>query len=118
MYGKVIFREGGEKGARLQRILTERLNAQGVITVPKEKIEKWYDMDRAYPFGCACHYVLHDKNEVDIFKTIMQSEEMQDESVRWKVTRFSHDRKFMEWVREAELENCKEADDNGKRKKV
>ena len=104
-YGKVIFKEGGEKGARLQQTLIERLNQQGVITVPKETIKKWYEQDRIERVGCVHSYMLHDKNEIDIFRTVMKSEEMQDESVQWKITRFDHDREFMKRVDETEKEN-------------
>ena len=102
-YGKVIFKVGGEKGAKLQRTLVEQLNAQGVITVSKDMIEKWYNQDRAEIVGCAHSYVLHDKDEVDIFRTVMESEEMKDETVRWKITAHDHDREFTQWVRETEL---------------
>ena len=107
-YGKVIFKEGGEKGAKLQKILAERLNTQGVIVVSKDLIEKWYEQDRMEHLGSVNSYALHDKNETDIFRTIMESEEMQDDSVKWKITRFDHDREFTKWVNETEKKNWAE----------
>ena len=101
-YGKVVFRKGGETGARLQKTLIERLDNQGVITVPKATIEKWYESDRQERVGCVHSYALHNKEEADIFKTIMESAEMQDESVKWKITRFDHDREFLKWAQDNE----------------
>ena len=106
-YGKVIFKQGGEKGANLQKTLVSRLNAQGVITVSKDLIEKWYEQDRVELAGCVHSYALHNREETDIFKTIMESEEMQDESIRWTITRFEHDRKFRKWCEEIEEKNSK-----------
>lgn len=121
-YGKVIFREGGEKGAKLQRRLVEQLNAQGVIVVTKDMIEKWYMQDKNEIVGCAHSYVLHSKDEVDIFRTVMESDEMKDESVKWKITMHDHDKEFMDWVRATELNNWddfeEKEEENGKRKKV
>ena len=121
-YGKVIFREGGEKGAKLQRRLVEQLNAQGVIVVTKDMIEKWYMQDKNEIVGCVHSYVLHDKDEVDIFRTVMESDEMKDESVKWKITMLDHDKEFMDWVRATELNNWddfeEKEEENGKRKKV
>ena len=121
-YGKVIFKEGGEKGAKLQRRLIEQLNAQGVIVVTKDMIEKWYMQDKNEIVGCAHSYVLHNKDEVDIFRTVMESDEMKNESVKWKITMRDHDKEFMDWVRATELNNWddfKEKEkENGKRKKV
>lgn len=101
-YGKVIFGKGGETGAILQRTLNIRLNQQGVITVPVSTIEKWFEEDKATNVGSVNSYVLHNKEEADIFRTIMESDEMQDESVKWKITRFNHDREFRKWVAEAD----------------
>lgn len=124
-YGKVIFREGGEKGAKLQRRLIEQLNAQGVIVVTKDMIEKWYMQDKNEIVGCAHSYVLHSKDEVDIFRTVMESDEMKDESVKWKITMRDHDKEFTDWVRATELNNWAEDEyfeqkekENGERKKV
>lgn len=123
-YGKVIFREGGEKGAKLQRRLVEQLNAQGVIVVTKDMIEKWYMQDKNEIVGCAHSYVLHSKDEVDIFRTIMESDEMKDESVKWKITMRDNDKEFMDWVHITETNNWDEEyfeekeKENGKRKKV
>ena len=124
-YGKVIFRDGGEKGAKLQRRLVEQLNAQGVIVVTKDMIEKWYMQDKNEIVGCVHSYVLHDKDEVDIFRTVMESDEMKDESVKWKITMLDHDKEFMDWVRVTEKNNWAEKEyfeekekENGKRKKV
>lgn len=124
-YGKVIFRDGGEKGAKLQRRLIEQLNAQGVIVVTKDMIEKWYMQDKNEIVGCVHSYVLHDKDEVDIFRTVMESDEMKDESVKWKITMRDHDKEFMDWVRVTEKNNWAEKEyfeekekENGKRKKV
>ena len=99
-YVKVIFRKGGEKGAKLQNTLISQLNKQGVITVPEATIAKWYEEDKKELVGCVHSYVLHNKEERDIFRTIMESAEMQDESVKWKITRFNHDREFAKWVSE------------------
>lgn len=101
-YGKVIFKDGGEKGAMLQRKLISALNKAGVITVDDIQIEKWYQEDRINPVGCVHNYVLHDKDEVCIFNAIMESDDMQDESVDWHVTRFEHDGKLRKWVKEVE----------------
>ena len=124
-YGKVIFRDGGEKGAKLQRRLVEQLNAQGVIVVTKDMIEKWYMQDKNEIVGCAHSYVLHNKDEVDIFRTVMESDEMKDESVKWKITMRDHDKEFMDWVHITEMNNWAEKEyfeekekENGKRKKV
>ena len=110
-YGKVIFREGGEKGARLQNTLNSRLSAQGVIVASKETLQKWFEEDKIERVGRVCSYALHDKKEVDIFKTIMGSDEMQDESVQWKVSKFGidrHDREFRKWLKKTEKENWAE----------
>lgn len=121
-YGKVIFKEGGEKGAKLQRRLVEQLNAQGVIVVTKDMIEKWYMQDKNEIVGCAHSYVLHSKDEVDIFRTVMESDEMKDESVKWKITMRDHDKEFTDWVRATELNNWDDFEEkekeNGKCKKV
>lgn len=101
-YGKVVFGKGGERGATLQRTLNTRLNQQGVITVPVATIEKWFEEDKATNVGSVNSYVLHNKEEADIFRTIMESDEMQDESVKWKITRFNHDREFRKWVAEVD----------------
>ena len=101
-YGKVIFMVGGEKGAKLQNILISQLNAQGVITVPKQTIQKWYEDDRMELTGCIHSYALHNKEETDIFRTIMESQDMQDPDVKWKITRFNHDREFRKWIDETE----------------
>ena len=86
----------------MQRTLNIRLNQQGVITVPVSTIEKWFEEDKATNVGSVNSYVLHNKEEADIFRTIMESDEMQDESVKWKITRFNHDREFRKWVAEAD----------------
>ena len=124
-YGKVIFRDGGEKGAKLQRRLVEQLNAQGVIVVTKDMIEKWYMQDKNEIVGCVHSYVLHGKDDVDIFRTVMESDEMKDESIKWKITMRDHDKEFMDWVRVTEKNNWAEKEyfeekekENGKRKKV
>ena len=101
-YGKVIFNKGGETGARLQNTLISRLNAQGVITVPKSTIHKWFEEDKKEIVGSIHTYVLHNRQEEDIFRTIMESAEMQDASVKWKISRFNHDREFRKWVKESE----------------
>ena len=106
-YGKVIFNKGGEKGAELQKTLNSRLAAQNIIVASKDTIDKWYEEDKMEVVGRICSYALHDKNEVDIFKTIMESDEMKDETVQWKVSRFGidrHDREFRKWLRENEKE--------------
>lgn len=81
-----------------------------MITVSKDLIEKWYEQDRVELAGCVHSYALHNREETDIFKTIMESEEMQDESIRWKITRFEHDREFRKWCEETEKENWAEED--------
>lgn len=128
-YGKVIFKKGGEEGAKLQRTLITRLDAQGVITVPKATIDKWYNEDKMELVGCVHSYKLHNKEEADIFRTVMESEEMQSPYIRWKITRFDHDREFTKWCeetsyyisgKEAELVDAPEKEEkkHGKRKKV
>lgn len=104
-YGKVIFGIGGEEGARLQKTLISRMNVQGVITVPTATIEKWYEEDKMEQYGCIHSYALHDQNETDIFKTIMESKEMQSEYVKWMITRHETSRKFRNWVKEVERKN-------------
>lgn len=99
-YGKVTFLVGGEKGAKLQNTLYSRLNAEGIITVPKETIEKWYEDDKKDSAGCDHTYVLHSKEEVDIFRTVMESDEMKDNSVIWKIYRFNRDKRFQNWIKE------------------
>ena len=126
-YGKVLFKVGGEKGAMLQNILITRLNAQGVITVPNATIQRWYESDRTETTGCSHTYVLHNKQEVDIFRTIMESKELQDESIKWKICRFEHNREFRKWAEESNIvsdpdqifkpRNKKEKND-GEREKV
>lgn len=108
-YGKVIFSEGGIHGADLQRKLVERLTQHNVISVPEEKIQKWYDHDRMDPCGCVHSYVLHDEEEADIFRTVMESEEMRDDSVKWMITRFNHDRGFRKWVKDVEKHRREDA---------
>lgn len=101
-FGKVIFKRGGERGALLQRTLAERLKEKGVIDVDDETIQKWYEEDLKELAGSVHTYVLHNGEQADIFRSIMESPEMADPSVRWKVTSFCRDKEFIRWVEQTE----------------
>lgn len=104
LYGKVLFKTGGEESARLQRHLTENMAVQGVITVDRLQVEKWFNEDRINPVGCTHCIVLHNRKEEDIFRTIMESEEMQHPMIVWKVDKMKNDRDFLKWVESVEKE--------------
>lgn len=110
-YGMALFSVGFERGARLQRTLIEAMNARGVITVPPADIQKWYDEDRVSPIGCSHCYVLHNKDEEDAFRTVMESEEMQDENVLWKISKSKSDREFLKWCENVDPYVVEKGDD-------
>ena len=101
-YGVVTFHEGGEKGAKLKRTLIERMNATGVITVGESEIKTWYEEDLKDDFTTTHKFALHSKEELDIFKTVMESQDMKDPSIEWTVKRFERDRKLRKWIKGVE----------------
>ena len=116
-YGIVTFHHGGEKGAKFKKLLVEKMNRAGVITVSEIDIKNWYNEDCKEPFVSTHKYALHDKDEADVFKAIMESKEMQDESIEWRICRFDRDPKLRKWIKGVEKRR-KEAEKNGKRTKV
>ena len=110
-YGQVNFFFGGKESAELQRTLIELLNSHGVISVSEAWIQKAYDEDKKVLHGATHQYVLHNKQEADIFRTVMSSEAMHDERINWRVTRRPN-KNLARWMKE------KEARENGGRKEV
>lgn len=116
-YGIVTFHHGGEKGAKLKKSLVEMMNKAGVITVSEMDIKAWYNEDCKEPFVSTHKYVLHNRDEADIFRAIMSTDDMQDPSIEWCITLFDRDPKLRKWVKGVEKRR-KEEKKHGKRKKV
>ena len=116
-YGIVTFFEGGEKGARLKRTLIEKMNVAGVITVGESEIKTWYEEDLKDNFTATYKFALHNKEELDIFKAIMESKEMSDPSIEWKIRHFENDPKLRKWIKGVEKRR-REAEKNVKCDKV
>ena len=116
-FGMVTFYRGGEESADLKKLLVERMNEEGVITVSEMDIKNWYEEDLKDPNPVTHQFALHNRKEVRAFKTIAEGLHIQDQTVVWKVTLFEPDPKMCEWTKGVEKRR-KEEKKNGKRKKV
>ena len=78
-----------------QRDFLLAMNGAEIIQISREDVENWYKEDTMLNTGCDNHIVLHDDEEVNRFKYVMQTFFGNKE---YKITEEPESEEFKRWI--------------------
>lgn len=93
-YGHIFFPNSGEQAAKDERIFCERMRTLNVIQITDEKLDEYYKENCLMEGGLKAVFGLHNQDEIDAFKTVAESEEIQKTEAIWKISKRKCDDKF------------------------